>query len=110
MAEATRSRGFSYLGLTDHSQTAHYAGGLKVEEVVAQQRAIDRLNKRYGRGFYVFKGIESDILGDGSLDYPDDVLASFDLVIASIHSRFSMAERSRPSASSGRLRTPSRRS
>jgi DNA polymerase (family 10) len=88
MAEATRKRGFAYLGLTDHSQTAHYAGGLTVKEVAAQQRAIDRLNRRYGEGFHVFKGIESDILADGSLDYPDEVLASFDLVIASIHSRF----------------------
>ena len=93
MAEATRKRGYAYLGLTDHSQTAHYAGGLKVEEVMAQQRAVDRLNKRYGSKFQVFKGIESDILGDGQLDYPTDVLASFDLVIASIHSRFRMGRR-----------------
>jgi DNA polymerase (family X) len=93
MAEATRQRGYAYLGLTDHSQTAHYAGGLKVEEVAAQQRAVDRLNKRYGATFRVFKGIESDILGDGSLDYPDEVLASFDLVIASVHSKFRMGRR-----------------
>jgi DNA polymerase (family 10) len=91
MAEATRQRGYAYLGLTDHSQAAHYAGGLKADEVAAQQREIDRLNKRYGvRQFHVFKGIESDILGDGSLDYPEEVLASFDLVIASVHSRFRM--------------------
>jgi DNA polymerase/3'-5' exonuclease PolX len=63
------TKGYAYLGLTDHSQSAHYAGGLKVEEVAAQQRAIERLNKRYGAQFHVFKGIESDILGDGSLDY-----------------------------------------
>jgi DNA polymerase (family X) len=88
MAEASRRRGYAYLGLTDHSQTAHYAGGLKVEEVAAQQRAVERLNKRCGAGFHVFKGIESDILGDGSLDYPDEVMASFDLVIASVHSKF----------------------
>jgi DNA polymerase (family 10) len=93
MAEAARHRGYAYLGLTDHSQTAHYAGGLKVEEVAAQQRAVDRLNKRYGARFHVFKGIESDILDDGSLDYPDEVLASFDLVIASIHSKFRMARK-----------------
>jgi DNA polymerase (family 10) len=91
MAEATRERGYAYLGLTDHSQAAHYAGGLTADEVAAQQRAIDRLNARYGSGFHVFKGIESDILGDGSLDYPDEVLASFDLVIASIHSKFRMS-------------------
>lgn len=90
MAEAARERGYAYLGLTDHSQTAHYAGGLKVPEVMAQHRAIDQLNRRYGPRFHVFKGIESDILADGSLDYPENVLRSFDLVIASVHSRFRM--------------------
>jgi DNA polymerase (family 10) len=93
MAEATRIRGYQYLGLTDHSQTAHYAGGLSAEEVTAQQGAINQLNKRYGSKFHVFKGIESDILADGSLDYADEVLTSFDLVIASIHSRFRMNRR-----------------
>jgi DNA polymerase (family 10) len=93
MAEATRERGYAYLGLTEHSQSAHYAGGLTEKEVARQQRAIDRLNKRYGSGFHVFKGIESDILADGSLDYPDAVLASFDLVIASIHSKFRLGRK-----------------
>jgi DNA polymerase (family 10) len=93
MAEATRKRGYAYLGLTEHSQSAHYAGGLKEDEVAKQQRAIDRLNKRYGSDFHVFKGIESDILADGSLDYPDEVLASFDLVIASIHSKFRLGRK-----------------
>jgi DNA polymerase (family 10) len=93
MAEATRQRGYAYLGLTEHSQSAHYAGGLTEKEVARQQRAIDRLNKRYGSGFHVFKGIESDILGDGSLDYPDAVLASFDVVIASIHSKFRLGRK-----------------
>lgn len=88
MAEATRERGYAYLGLTDHSQTAHYAGGLKADRVAAQQREIERLNARLGPGFHVFKGIESDILADGSLDYPDEVLETFDLVIASVHSKF----------------------
>lgn len=93
MADATRQRHYQYLGLTDHSQTAHYAGGLKADEVEAQQKEIDRLNKRSGKGFHVFKGIESDILADGSLDYPDDVLDSFDLVIASVHSKFRMGKK-----------------
>jgi DNA polymerase (family 10) len=93
MAEAAHQRGYAYLGLTDHSQTARYAGGLTIQEVAAQQGAIDRLNKRYGDRFHVFKGIESDILGDGSLDYPEEVLASFDLVIASIHSKFRMSRK-----------------
>jgi DNA polymerase (family 10) len=92
MAKATRQRGYAYLGLTDHSQTAHYAGGLKADEVLAQQKQIEKLNKRLGAKFHVFKGIESDILGDGSLDYPEDILARFDLVIASIHSKFRMPE------------------
>ena len=88
MAEATRQRGYAYLGLTDHSQTAHYAGGLKADRVAAQQRQIERLNTRAPPGFQVFKGIESDILPDGSLDYPDDVLDTFDFVIASVHGQF----------------------
>jgi DNA polymerase (family 10) len=92
MAEAARERGYAYLGLTDHSQTAHYAGGLKVDEVHKQQRAVERLNRRYGSRFHVFKGIESDILADGSLDYQEDVLRSFDLIIASVHSRFRMSQ------------------
>src|SRR5207245_2415119 len=62
MAAATRERGFGYLGLTDHSQSAFYAGGLKAERVVAQHKAVERLNSRSGPGFHVFKGIESDIL------------------------------------------------
>ncbi|TMJ41054.1 MAG: DNA polymerase/3'-5' exonuclease PolX [Alphaproteobacteria bacterium] len=90
MADATCQRGYSYLGLTDHSQTAHYAGGLKADEVAAQQIEIERINKRLGAKFHIFKGIESDILGDGSLDYPDDILSTFDLVIASVHSKFRM--------------------
>ena len=92
MAKATRSRGYAYLGLTDHSQTAHYAGGLKPDEVLAQQKQADKLNARSGGGFRIFKGIESDILADGSLDYPEDMLKSFDLVIASVHSRFRMSK------------------
>jgi DNA polymerase (family 10) len=88
MAQAAHERGYAYLGLTDHSQTAHYARGLKADRVATQHRDIQRLNKRLPSGFQVFKGIESDILADGSLDYPDDVLDTFDLVIASVHSKF----------------------
>jgi DNA polymerase (family 10) len=90
MAMAAERKGFSYLGLTDHSQSAHYAGGLKPAEVAAQQAEIDGFNKRTKKQFYVFKGTESDILGDGSLDYPENVLRSFDLVVASVHSKFRM--------------------
>ena len=90
MAEAARSRGYRYLGVTDHSQSAHYAGGLTPEEILAQHRDVDRLNRRYGDKFHIFKGIESDIRPDGSLDYPDDILRSFDFIIASVHSQFRM--------------------
>jgi DNA polymerase (family X) len=90
MAQAIREREYRYFGVADHSKSAHYAGGLSVEEVNQQHRAIDRLNKSYGKDFRILKGIESDILADGSLDYPDDVLARFDFVVASVHSRFKL--------------------
>ncbi|MDA9438732.1 DNA polymerase [Bradyrhizobium sp. CCBAU 51745] len=88
MAKATRQRGFEYFGVADHSKSAHYAGGLTVEEIAQQHREADRLNKRFGRDFRILKGIESDILGDGSLDYDDEVLECLDFVVASIHGRF----------------------
>ena len=88
MAKSTRERGYSYLGLTDHSKSAHYAGGLSIAEVRDQQKEIDRLNADYAGNFRIFKGIESDILPDGSLDYPDEVLELFDFVIASVHGQF----------------------
>lgn len=88
MAKATRQRGFEYFGVADHSKSAHYAGGLSVEQIAQQHREADRLNKRFGKDFRILKGIESDILADGSLDYPDEVLERFDFVVASIHGRF----------------------
>jgi DNA polymerase (family 10) len=90
MARATRQRGFEYFGVADHSKSAHYAGGLSVEEIAQQHREAGRLNKRFGKDFRILKGIESDILADGSLDYPDDVLERFDFVVASIHGRFKL--------------------
>lgn len=89
MAEACMDRGYEYLVISDHSKTAAYAGGLSVDEIKQQWDEVDRLNKRYadeGKNFKIFKSIESDILSDGSLDYPDEILAGFDLVIASVHS------------------------
>lgn len=91
MAEAARKLGYQYLGLADHSQSLTIARGLTVERVRQQQEQIDALNKRM-RGFQVFKGIECDILPDGSLDYEDDVLASFDYIVASVHSHFNQTE------------------
>jgi len=93
MAEACMERGYEYLGLTDHSKTAAYAGGLTIDEVKQQWEEIDRLNDEFksdGKQFKIFKGMESDILSDGSLDYPDEILAGFDFVIASVHSGLSM--------------------
>jgi len=90
MAKATLKRGFEYFGVADHSKSAHYAGGLSLEEIKEQHREAERLNKKFGKEFRILKGIESDILADGSLDYPDDVLESFDFVVASIHGRFKL--------------------
>jgi DNA polymerase (family X) len=90
MAAATRRRGYAYFGVADHSKSAHYAGGLRRDEIAEQHAEIDRLNRTCAGRFRIFKGIESDILADGSLDYPDDVLASFDFVVASVHSRFKL--------------------
>jgi DNA polymerase (family 10) len=90
MAMAVRERGYQYFGVSDHSQTAHYAGGLTIEDIEAQHAEIDRLNARYRGKFRIFKGIESDILPDGSLDYPDEVLARFDFIVASVHGQFRM--------------------
>src|SRR4051812_3211934 len=88
MADATRKRSYEYFGVADHSKSAHYAGGLAVEEIEEQQAEADRLNKKYGGKFRIFKGIESDILADGSLDYPDEVLRRFDFIVASVHGQF----------------------
>jgi DNA polymerase (family X) len=88
MAEAARQRGHSYLGVADHSQSAHYAGGLSLDEIEAQHAMADALNRCYRGRYRILKGIESDILADGSLDYPPEVLARFDFVVASVHGRF----------------------
>jgi DNA polymerase (family X) len=92
MAEAARALGWRYLGLADHSRSAGYAGGLTAERVTLQHAEVDELNGRYQRAkgprFRIFKGIESDILPSGDLDYPQEVLASFDYVVGSVHSGF----------------------
>jgi DNA polymerase (family X) len=78
-----------YLGMCDHSKSAFYAKGLSIERVLQQQEEIDHLNKKLD-GFHIFKGIESDILNDGSLDYPDEILQRFDFIVASVHSNLKM--------------------
>lgn len=91
MAEFLRDAGYDYLGICDHSRSAGYAGGLPDHRVREQWREIDALNQELAP-FRIFKGIESDILPDGSLDYDDDLLAGFDFVVASVHSNLRMDE------------------
>jgi len=89
MAEHCKNLGYEYLGISDHSQTAVYAHGLQEYHVRQQQEEIRQLNVELAP-FKVFSGIESDILGDGSLDYSTEILASFDFIVASVHSGLSM--------------------
>lgn len=91
MAQRAQACGYEYILITDHSQTAAYAGGLKPADIVRQHVEIDALNARLTH-FRVLKGIESDIRLDGSLDYEDDVLRSFDLIVASVHQKLDMDE------------------
>jgi DNA polymerase (family 10) len=92
MAQAARDRGYQYIAMADHSQSAGYAGGLSPDAVRKQHKEIDTVNKKL-KGFRVLKGIESDIRSDGSLDYEVDVLKIFDFVIASVHSKLDMDEK-----------------
>jgi DNA polymerase (family 10) len=78
-----------YLGMCDHSKSAFYAKGLSIERVLQQHEEIDHLNKKI-KDFHIFKGIESDILNDGSLDYPDEILSRFDFIVASVHTNLKM--------------------
>lgn len=89
MAKACRDAGYEYLGICDHSKSAQYAGGLSIERVIEQQEEIKQLNAAMAP-FKIFSGIESDILADGSLDYPDEILQSFDFIVASVHSGLRM--------------------
>jgi DNA polymerase (family 10) len=91
MAKTCMGKGFEYLVISDHSRSAFYANGLSVERIREQHLQIDELNQKLAP-FRIFKSIECDILNDGSLDYPDDVLSTFDLVITSVHSNLKMSE------------------
>jgi DNA polymerase (family 10) len=92
MAGAAKARGWKYVGITDHSQAAFYAGGMKRDEILRQHEEIDELNSRM-RGFRILKGIECDILPGGDLDYGDDTLDMFEYVVGSVHSQFKLGER-----------------
>ncbi|CAH2716135.1 DNA polymerase/3'-5' exonuclease PolX [Neobacillus rhizosphaerae] len=88
MAEACRSRGYQYMAITDHSQYLKVANGLTRERLLKQGEEIKKLNKKYN-DFLILRGVEMDILPDGTLDFEDDLLSEMDFVIASIHSAFS---------------------
>lgn len=91
MVQEAVKQGFEYVGISDHSQSAHYAGGLKIDDVKRQWEEIAILREKYPQ-ITIFAGIESDIKPDGALDYPDNLLQGFDFVIASVHSHFRMPE------------------
>ena len=91
MANDLIKRGFEYLVISDHSKSAFYANGLTEERIKEQHRYVDELNKKL-KPFKIFKSIECDILNDGSMDYTDKILSTFDLVIASVHSNLKMSE------------------
>ncbi|MBS1513300.1 MAG: DNA polymerase/3'-5' exonuclease PolX [Bacteroidetes bacterium] len=91
MAKAAKEKGLEYLVISDHSKSAFYAQGLTEERIAAQQQYVDELNDKLD-GFTIFKSIECDILNDGSLDYSNSVLSTFDLVIVSVHSNLKMSE------------------
>ena len=91
-AESCRQAGYEWVGITDHSQSSPYGGGLAAADVPRQHAEIDAVNRQLD-GFRVLKGVEADIMPDGSLDYGPAVLQSFDFVIASVHTRFTMSER-----------------
>ena len=89
MVGAARRAGYSWVAITDHSKTAGYAGGLDEERVLAQREQIRALRRRVP-GFRIFHGTEADILADGAIDFGDEFLGVFDLVVASVHSRFGL--------------------
>jgi DNA polymerase (family X) len=91
MAQACINRGYQYMAITDHSQSAGYAGGLKIDALEKQWEEIEKLNRGF-TDFKILKGIESDILNNGDLDYPPSILEKFDVIIASIHSSMNMTE------------------
>ena len=91
MAKAAKERGYKYLAICDHSKSLRIAGGLSEEKLVEQIEKIKELNEKY-KNFTILAGSEVDIKADGSLDYTDELLEKLDIVVAAIHTRFSMPE------------------
>src|SRR5437867_5281992 len=91
MAQGAGELGWQFIGIADHSKAAAYAGGLSESKVKKQQKEIASLNASY-KNFRIFSGTEVHILPDGSLDWSDKILATFDFVVASVHSKFTMTE------------------
>ncbi len=109
MAEAARSLGLQYLGIADHSKASFQANGLDARRLLAQRQEIDALNRRYadeGTEFRLFAGVECDLHKDGSLDFPDDVLAQLDYVVVSVHSAFQLPEAEMTARIVGALQNP----
>jgi DNA polymerase (family 10) len=92
MADAAQELGLQYLGIADHSKASFQAHGLSAEQLLAQVAEIRELNKTFGKSFRIFAGSEVDILKDGSLDFPDEVLAQLDYAVASVHNVFNLSE------------------
>ncbi len=105
MAKAAIAKGLEYLVISDHSQAAYYANGLTPERIAAQHQEIDALNEKLAP-FKIFKSIEADILGDGNLDYNPQVLSTFDMVIASVHSNLKMTQEKAMERVLGAVRNP----
>lgn len=92
MVSAAQDLGLQYLGISDHSVSSFQAHGLDAERLLRQVAQIREINKRFGKDFRVFAGVECDILKDGSLDYPDEVLSQLDYVVASVHASFTQPQ------------------
>ena len=105
MVQSASDRGWKYYGTADHSRTAAYAGGLSIDELHQQRVEIDQLRQEFP-DVIILHGIESDILTDGALDYPDDELAELDYVVASVHSSFSLAKQQQTDRIEKALRNP----
>jgi len=105
MAKACIEQGFEYLVISDHSKSAFYANGLSEERIRGQHAYVDELNERLAP-FHIFKSIECDILNDGRMDYSDQVLSTFELVIASVHSNLKMTQEKAMSRLLGAIKNP----